>query len=534
MGLKKIDKLIVSSFIGPYVLSFFIAEFTLVMQFMWRYIDDILGKGISTFDIVTLLWYHCIQLIPLALPISILLASVMVYGDLAEKYELSSMKSAGVSLLRLMRPGIIIALFTFGLSIFASNYLKPVATLQFYKLFDAIKRQKSSLFIEEKVFNDDFNSFVIRVDKKYPNDRDMKDISLYDQTVYDPNQMNLIKADSANMYTEENGKYFVMQLHNGTIYQEEARKRSANGKMSYPFVRTEFAKYKKVLDMSEFAFDEGIFDMGRSKDDMLNTFQLIEEIDSLNKTKISYLRSMPYDYTGITKAKYMPDSLKIFIAEQANLNAKPIDSTLLNRKLKNIPKKVLEDARAAIALTSSPDENFVNGTGIKQKQLTDLSKYNFFYETLDSISLINVLYRGITYASNRYDNALTVSSNINENHRTKEAFMMKLNQHFSNALICLIFLFIGAPLGSIIRKGGYGYPLLIAILFYMVFIISSIMGSKLLKSGTLDSFTSAWIGCIIMLPFAVFFTIHALNDSKFEGIGNFISKVKVYFEKLKR
>ena len=151
--MKKLDKFILKSFIGPYVLSFFIAEFVLVMQFLWKYIDDILGKGFSVFDIMELVMYYAASITPMALPISILLSSVMVYGDISEKYELSSMKSAGISLLRVMRPAIFLAVGTAMFSVFASNYIKPVSTFQFKKRFDLIRKQKSTLAIEEGIFN---------------------------------------------------------------------------------------------------------------------------------------------------------------------------------------------------------------------------------------------------------------------------------------------------------------------------------------------------------------------------------------------
>jgi lipopolysaccharide export system permease protein len=149
--LKKIDKLIIQSFIGPAILSYFIATFVLVMQFLWKYIDDILGKGITVFEIIELIFYYAVTLIPMAVPITVLISSVMVFGDMAEKYELSSMKSAGVSLYRIMIPGLVVASLIALFSIFASNYLKPVSLLQFNKRFQTIRKQKAALAIEQGI-----------------------------------------------------------------------------------------------------------------------------------------------------------------------------------------------------------------------------------------------------------------------------------------------------------------------------------------------------------------------------------------------
>ena len=182
MILKTIDRLILKSFIGPYIFSFFVAEFVLVMQFLWKYIDELVGKGLSFWFLVELVFYYAVTIIPLAVPITILISSVMVYGDLAEKYEISSFKSAGVSLLRIMRPGIILAIFTFSFSLLASNYLKPKANMKFYQAFENVRKQKPSMTIEEKTFNDDFRGFTIRVGKKLSDGEGIEEVMIFDNS----------------------------------------------------------------------------------------------------------------------------------------------------------------------------------------------------------------------------------------------------------------------------------------------------------------------------------------------------------------
>ena len=161
--MKQLDKLVSKGFIGPYIMSFFVAEFVLIMQFLWKYIDEIIGKGFSMWILIELIFYYAVTIIPMAVPITILISSVMVFGDMSEKYELSSFKSAGVSLLRVMKPAIYIALCTAGFSLFSSNYLKPKANYKFFSRFDSIRKQRPSLTIEEGIFNDDFKGFSIRV-----------------------------------------------------------------------------------------------------------------------------------------------------------------------------------------------------------------------------------------------------------------------------------------------------------------------------------------------------------------------------------
>ncbi len=521
--IKIIDKLILKNFAGPYIFSFFIAEFTLLMQFMWKWIDDILGKGVGMLEILELIGYHCLWTIPMALPVSILIASVMVYGDLAEKYELSSFKSAGVSLVRIMRPGLMMAVLTFALSLFASNYLVPVANFQFAKRFHAIKSQKSSLAIEEKIFNDDFDNFVIRVESKLPNGRDMKNVYIADQSKADRTMLNVILADSANMYVEPNTDLFIMKLHDGIIYQEEDRKWK-NDRQTYPFIRTSFGYYSKVLDMSEFKLNNTL-DMFRTKEDMMNSFQLLDAIDSLQVKKEYHEGTLNYDYAGVLKANYRLDSLDMYtkLVDQKSKAQVKMDTLVKESPGKSlVPDNLMQDARASLAaIPANETPNKIN-----QKNIGDLSKYKTFYETLDSSTLAFMFYKVENQVVTRTDFSSNVLYNIQDTQNLKEKLKLKLHQQYAYAFICIIFLFIGAPLGSIIRKGGYGYPLLVAILFYMVFIISAIMGTKLLKTQTFGGVLSAWTSCLILAPFAIYFTIKALNDSRFDEASKFLLKMR--------
>ncbi len=528
---------------GPYILSFFVAEFVLIMQFMWKYIDEILGKGFSVLDILELIIYYGMMIVPMALPISILIASVMVFGNLAERYEMTSLKSAGMPLMRIMASGIALAFFTFLFSVFTSNYLKPIASFQFKKRFEVIRKQKSSLFIEEKVFNDDFNDFVIRVDNKAANDIDMKGVLMYDQSRADRTLLNMIKSDSARMFTDSSGRYFVMDLYNGSIYQEDQRKKRDDGTTSYPLLRTSYKSYHKVLDMSEFKFDEGGLDINRNKEDMLNTFQLLDAIDSLDTKRSEILKNLKYDYHELKN--FFPDFpwFQSVLAYQKDTAAIQMTSQIEDKTNKDkrlvlaetqidtnqsiVPKDLLSNARALIE--AQPQQAGIKG--IRQSQLFDLSQYKTFRETIDSASYRNIIFRASSIVGARLENALSAMNNNFDNERVKQMYLLRLFQQYSFAFICIVFMFIGAPLGSIIRKGGYGYPFLIAILFYMLFIITSIMGEKLTKNQTYSGFTGAWISSIILVPVAIYVTIKAQKDSKFEALQNAIAYVTAFIIK---
>lgn len=546
--MKKLDKFILKSFVGPYVLSFFIAEFVLIMQFLWKYIDDILGKGFSMLDIMELVMYYAASITPMALPISILLSSVMVYGDVSEKYELSSMKSAGISLLRVMRPAIFLAVSTALFSVFASNYVKPISTYQFKKRFDLIRKQKSTLSIEEGIFNNEFRDIIIRVGKKAKNDKDVKDVIIYDHSLPDKSLLNMIKADSAEMFATQDGHYFVMNLVKGEQYQELERNRKDNGHMAYPLVRTSFEKWSKVIDMSNFYLSESDLNISRNREDMLNTLQLLKQIDTININIDSHKSKAVLNYAAFegksmlddkTYEKQLNASLKDTVVKKA-VETKQVfpsqrkreirpstpgisteNAYLIQReKYKRLQQKIKQNniERRKLNMPIQPVAPKENQGGFRRMPNYDLSKVKSFYQTFDSITRNNVVLRAIPAVTANMDLANAAYYNVDSAVHQKQIYILRLGQQYSFSLVCILFLFIGAPLGSIIRKGGYGYPLLVAILFYMLFIISTIVGEKLVKSDTFPGWYGAWLPCLLLLPFGIYFTYQALNDARFSWI----------------
>lgn len=501
--LKKVDGLVLRAFIGPYLLSFFIAQFVLVMMFLWKSIDDILGKGFGVFDLLELILYFAVTNIPNALPIAILLSSVMVFGNMSERHELSSMKSAGVSLLRIMKPAIYLALATAMLSILASNFLKPQANFQFLKQYKTMKSQKLSLAIEQKIFNKDFTGYAIRVNEKLEDDESIVDVLIYDHSGTDRSLVNLTKAEKGRMYTSEDKNSFVMELENGTSYREDKRTRKKDGTgKKYPFMRTEFKTWKKSFDMSEFDTDDNGISLSRNKEDMLNTFQLIYALDSVStkedeiETKILESRNNMFQEfkDQLTRVEDLEKKKKERASQKKTIKQKI--SSKLNKG--NVPKKKLRPKK------------------LYQKSTDSLSQYSHWYKTISADDHNSMPMKAVQSSARKRDILRNSMSTLKSIDRKKDRYLFKLNQIYSFAIICILFLFTGAPLGSIIRKGGYGYPLLFAILFYMMFIITMIMGEKLVRSGTVNPIFAAWQANIIMFPIAVWLTWKALRDGKFE------------------
>ncbi len=500
--MKKIDRLILSSFIPPYLMAFLTVEFVLVMQFLWKHLDEVIGKGISLGVILELIFYFSVKIIPEAVPVTILISSVMVFGNLAEKYELSSMKSAGLSLTRIMAGGFILAIMTSMLSLVASNYLKPRANHKFFQRLFSIKKQDLTLNIEEGVFSYDFKNFTIRVGKKDQDGQGISDIIIYDNSGTDKKKINMLIAEDGRMYSKSGTNQFVMDLGLGEQYRELTSARK--DKNQHEFVRTKFKSWSKVFDLSEFDFEAENFNSSRREYDLLNALQLKASIDSFSYKIETTIQENRYDYGQL-------------------LEVSAIDTDAESKQIsKDDEEKLPEKLSSAIAEKDKQVKANKNKTKLKDPAIQELSlKIESVNNLLDYFQYTETgkLSKRMKYLVDKKSN--TITKNKNDNivlSKTKNRYVLRLHQMFSWALICTVFLFIGAPLGSIIKKGGYGYPLLTAILFFMLFIILNIMGDRLTASGEIHPIFGAWIANLVLVPVAIFTTYKALQDSSFSGI----------------
>src|SRR5688572_1999709 len=276
----QIDRMLVSGFIPPFIMSFFIAVFVLLMQFLWKFIEEIIGKGIEPLVVLEMVFYKSVSLFPLALPIAVLLAGVMVMGNMAERYELSSFKSAGVSLLRILFPLFSISGLICLFSVYCSNTIIPLAKLKYQSRLYDIRNQKPTLSIEPGVFNEDFRGYAIRVGKKHKDKETIEDIMVYDDTQRNRGQLNVVTAQHGRMYVAEETGAFVMTLYDGYQYSEVE---SAERPNSLPFTVTHFNEWTRHFDLSE-------FDLGRTEEEQFKSHHLMKsarqiawEIDTLDE-----------------------------------------------------------------------------------------------------------------------------------------------------------------------------------------------------------------------------------------------------------
>lgn len=510
--LKKIDKLIVNSFWMPYVVSFFVAEFVLVMQFMWKYIDEILGKGFPILTLFELIFYYAVQLIPQAIPLTILISSIMVFGNLSERYELTCMKSAGISLFRIMRAAIVIAFLTAGFSFISSNNLKPKANYQFYKRFRSITDQKPSLSLEEGIFNNDFKDYIIRIGEKEKDDITIHDILIYDHTDIDRRKVNVIRAKDGKMYNK--GNSFIMDLYDGYQYKEAKSGFGKNARDNYPLTRTEFKRFTKVFDMSQFDLNIDNINTSRRKHDMMNHSQLSASVDSFYKKRLEKIEDLKYEYSDMIDI-YESDTLQNANEEKPDLEGIPeevVESEIDARKNVISKGKVLLENKPTVQKPIPSKKRLDYGLMVNEDMPVD--SMSTFYDYVHKDRKTDVLDVAVKDATGFRQTFTEARNTLIGLDKQIELYKLRIHQQFSFAIICIVFLFIGAPLGSIIRKGGYGYPLLIAIIFYVTFIITTISGDKLVRRSSVPAEIGAWLPVIIMLPISILVTYLAIKDKK--------------------
>jgi lipopolysaccharide export system permease protein len=451
--IKKLDKLIIGAFIGPFIATFFITLFVLVLQFFWLYIDDIVGKGLDLFTIGRFILYVCATLVPLALPLAVLLSSIMTFGNLGETFELVAIKSAGIPLLRFMRPLFITSLFICGIAFMFNNYIIPVAQLKMQTLKFDIIVSKPAFDIKEGVFYDKIDGYIIKIGRKEKDGASIHDILIY-QHNYNLLQDNAIVAQSGKMTISKDKKFLEFNLKNGWNYQEKGQRNSINTQL----IRMGFKEYKKVFDLSSFKLNKTDDSTFKNNYQMLNMRQLATTIDSLEKTTASYHK-------------------------QSGNMLKP-----------NIP---------ILKYLDSP-----------WKARPSVAKIDSLKQIIPDSLLHTVLMRAYTVMGNIKASTDMSAVNYDNDRMNLRMHLMKWHEKITMSIACLVLFLIGAPLGSIIRKGGIGLPLIFAVIFFVIFFLLNNFGSKLVKEDVMQPISGMWMATFVLLPIGIFLTYKAMNDSQ--------------------
>jgi lipopolysaccharide export system permease protein len=444
------------------------------MQFFWKYVDDIMGKGVEFSVLFKLLFYLSADVIPLALPIAVLFSSIMTMGNLAESNELTSMKSSGMSLFKVMKPMLVLMVALSMSTFYFSNYILPIANLKLTTIIYDLQQKKTSFALTEGVFYGGIDSYLIKVDKK---DKDTGE--LYGVLIYE-NDGKTIKAEKGELLTSENEKFLLLKLTNGSMYEEA--KLDFNPKAGAPFRKSFFEESIVKFDMSGFSMENSDEDLFNREYEMMNYAQLSIAIDSLGYRNDSLAK--------IYSSSFYTDNV---IYDKVSLGDIPIDTNAATdvqvyQKTEDIMK--LEDINSStlnVALSSA--QNKLRGKKdfiMMSQQLQKMRNSNF------------------------------------------KDYLTEWHRKFTLSFAIIVLFFVGAPLGAIIKKGGLGAPLIFATLFFLMYYMLSITGENMIDADMISPLNGMWMSTMTLVPIGLFLTYKAANDSSlfdFELYKKFFKKI---------
>jgi lipopolysaccharide export system permease protein len=479
---KKVDTFVLKSFIGPLIFTFFIVLIILILQFLWMYVDELAGKGLDFKILAELLYHFALTFVPTALPLAILLASLMTFGNMGEFSELAALKSSGIPLQRIMRPLVVLITFIALISFFFSNNVLPYSTEKARTLLWDIRRKKPDINIQAGTFYNGVPDFSIKMSAKDPVTNRLENLIIYDHRERQGNT-SVILADSGYMKLTPDETGLIMILYNGYSFNEIEEKNVAAGQKKYPSRKDYFKEQTIVISLSGFDLErseEGLF---KSSAAMKNIAQLTSFIDSLNR-RFTQRNEIQFKDFNNTKIYYERSYNTTFAAGSGNPDT-------LNRNLEFNPK------------------NLFDSIPVLEKR-TVLAK------------AIENLKDGSSFLSQENESLHYDIKNIKK-------YEVEWNKKLTMSFACLVFFFIGAPLGAIIRKGGLGTPAVISIFFFVIYYVISISGQKLVEEDVVGTFAGMWAASYILLPIGIFLTYKATTDSVIMNIDTYL----MFFKKIK-
>ena len=463
--MKKIDSYLLKHFLGLLFMTFLICVFILLMQFVWMHVNDLVGKGVAIKVLAEFFIYAVTSVVPLALPLAILLASLMTFGNLGEKFELTAMKAAGVSLFRIMRPlAIAIAFICVGAFLF-SNYVLPVSQVKLWALIFSLKQKSPELEIPPSEFYDGIDGYNVYVREKNP-----KTGMLYDMMIYDYSNgfrnATVMVADSGQIYFSADKKYLLLVLHSGESFENLDRKqqKATASEKNIPYRRESFARKQLLID---FDMDFNRYNENALSDQHVskNVGKLLQSIDSVQE--MAHQRSGEQSvqlknnhYLG--RERMEGRDVDMWGGEKEHFQQYDIDSLYAN--------------------------------------FTDDERYRAIDHALSE-------------AKEKKDKIDYNSLMLNDYQRYIRKHEIELYRKFTLAFACLIFFFIGAPLGAITRKGGLGAPVVISVVMFIIYYIIDNTGYKMAREALWPCWAGMWLSSMVLLPIGIFLTYKAATDS---------------------
>lgn len=487
LPIKRLYLYILQSFLPVFTMTFVICLFVVLMQFLWKYVEDLVGKGLDPLVMGELFFYAALNLIPLALPLAILLASLMAFGNMGENFELTAIKASGVSLLKAMRPLIIfIALVSIG-AFFFQNEAIPRISVKFRTLFISIRQKSPELDIPEGSFYSEISNYSLYVKKKDKQTNTLKDVMIYDTSKGFDN-MAVIVCDSAKMKMASTKDYLVLDLFEG---QQFSNMRQGAGvgleTKKYSQYSRENFKTKQILisfDANFTRMDESVMDGSQVTK---NISQLRHSIDSLNLV-VDSMNMSDRKIMRQTFLNYRQDAVsQVNQSEVAKSKSQPVelDSLLSTYSLQDVSNIY----SSAVGQVEAAKNDFIFRSPMKGQTLKSVRSHK-----------------------------------------------VELHKKFTLSFACVIFFFIGAPLGAIIRKGGLGMPTVISIILFIIYYVIDNVGYKMARDGIWEAWQGVWLSSFILFPLGVFLTYKAMNDSalfNMEAYQMFIKKHLKFLRKKK-
>lgn len=462
--MKRIDRFLLKSFIGPLVLTFFIATFILLLQFIWRYMDDLIGKGLPLADVFEFLWYACWTFVPMSLPLAVLLSSLMVYGNLGENYELVALKSAGIPLKRVMRSTVLLSIVIGGVAFYFANNAVPRAYKLHRQKYHELQTTRPAVNVQEGVYYYGIPDYVIRVGKKRDDGRYLEDVQIYDHSEKKGNRA-VTMSDRGSMFTRNDGQYLVFNLYDGVTYGEDASQAtmgSERNQSDNPFTRIKFDTQTLVINLAEYEGPKSNADMYGRHQKSLGLRALGLQIDTLRMRTAERINDLVTNLNG--RSYYLN-----FLIGTDSAACHKMDACLQENDFQpryRLPEPTAEEWKDAAITARSIAE--------------DMGYYK----------------KDIAYQKERLN-----------------AYRVEEHKKFSLSVACLILFLIGAPLGALIRKGGMGTPVVVSVLMFIVYYMISVIGEKAAIEGSISCTLGAWIATFLYLPLGLFLALQVTLDS---------------------
>lgn len=490
--MKKIDKLILGSFLGPFIMTFLVVVFILLNIHMLKYFDDIIGKDLGFAVIGQLFFYFAIFNTPSALPLAVLLSALITFGNLGEHFELTAIKSLGISLTRALLPIFVFVIFITAFAFYTGNNLVPKAALEAYSLLYDIKQKKPALDLKEGAFTSSIPDINIKVEKKFPDARTIKGVIIYDHRGKTGNK-EVIIADSGRMFSIMGDHYLRLELFNGYNYREGSGDQDiAQSGNEDTSSKTRFQKSVMVFDLSSFQLartDKKWFQGHRI---MRNLSQLDRDIDSMKIERNKQLLSL------------------IDVKESFFHYHRKSDSIPLTKELKDTKKRrdsVLKIQNPNVVQKVIPRYLIKHEITESNMKLSD-SLLGRRHATSNDIS------QAINAARNASSQLININDRLRQYGEDSKIFEVQWHKIIASAIACMAMFLIGAPLGAIIKKGGLGVPVLASIIFFILFYVLTLLGEKWAKSGTVSVPFGLWMPNGILFLIGFLFLLQARRDAR--------------------